>query len=597
MALEIVARGAWLIKLRWLAGIAVLLGTCGVWLVVGSRAPIVPMFAVGLAILFYNWLFFQLYKHRPQHQMRLASAQFLTDWGALTILVHYTGGVASPLLFFYVFHVIIASILFSPRIAAIHAAIGVMLVGTVTLCEISGLLPHLPVPGFESVDLLSAPEAGQRYFFFGLTVLVVYLLSSSMAKRLWARTRQVIEQRNQTQAALYRTRSLNEIAIAATSSLELNLVMETITKSVVQTMSIKASSIRLLDDSGDTLAINASYGLSEAYLAKGAVQVVDSPVDAMALQGSPIRIPDVAKSELLQYPAQMLEEGIQSLVVVPLVLRDKTIGVLRAYCSKKTHFSDDDVDFLSALAGQGAIAIENARSYTDLQALEVAKSKFVYVVAHELKSPVAGATSSLSLLSEGYAGELSDQQLQLVNRAQRRIASLSALLQDLLALGAMQEKLVHAKIEPLSISQALKAVTERVQPTIETKGLELTMDLASEPLTVLGQKDDFERMVGNLFENAVKYTPTKGAVKVLVRHDGDMIEMEFTDTGIGIAPEALPKLFEEFYRAPNARQSIEGTGLGLALVKRIVDSMKGTISVQSEVNKGTTFTVRLPKAP
>ena len=600
---ELVARGAWLIRLRWLSAAAVLAGTTAVWAIVGDTAPIAAMYGVGVAILGYNAFFWWLDRFlRPAHvrgeirHARFASLQFLTDWVALTVLVHLTGGIASPLLFFYVFHAIIASILLSPRIAALHAAIGVALVGTVTLWQVTGVVPSLPIPGFEHLPPPDAPVAGQRYFFFTVMIFVSYHMAASMARRLWERTRDLLRLKERAEDAYARTRTLYDIARAATSTLDLPAVLQVIAESTARAMGAKACSIRLLDEDRARLRISAVTGLSAAYLAKGEVEVARSPVDRTALQGWPVRVPDVATSRSLQYPEAVLREGIRAMLVVPLNLRGTAIGVLRLYAGEPREFTDDDIGFLMAIAGQGATAIENARAFSNLQALDEAKSRFVYVVAHELKAPVAAVRSALSLLDEGYGGELSEGQRPLVARATRRIGALSALLQDLLALGAMKGQLPERRPEPVDLARIVDRVRERVQPDVEAKGLALTLDLASEPLVVSANPDDVERLVGNLLENAVKYTPGGGAVRVTLARDGDQARMDFADTGIGIAPDALPHVFDEFYRAGNAKQQSEGTGLGLTLVRRIVDLLHGTIAVESTLGQGTTFTLRLPLA-
>ena len=148
----------------------------------------------------------------------------------------------------------------------------------------------------------------------------------------------------------------------------------------------------------------------------------------------------------------------------------------------------------------------------------------------------------------------------------------------------------------VDLARVLDKVRERVQPDVDAKGLTLRLDVRAEPLTVSASPGDVERLVGNLLENAVKYTPSGGSVTVTLAREGDEARMDFADTGIGIAPDALPHVFDEFYRAGNAKQQSEGTGLGLTLVRRIVDLLHGTISVESTLAQGTTFTMRLPLA-
>jgi signal transduction histidine kinase len=123
------------------------------------------------------------------------------------------------------------------------------------------------------------------------------------------------------------------------------------------------------------------------------------------------------------------------------------------------------------------------------------------------------------------------------------------------------------------------------------------VDLPETPLPFLATEEDMHWLLGNLLENGVKYTPSGGRVRLELRAGESQITLVVSDTGIGISPEALPHIFEEFYRAANAKATgREGTGLGLSLVKRIVDLYQGEVHVQSEPGKGTTFTVTLPRA-
>jgi signal transduction histidine kinase len=139
-------------------------------------------------------------------------------------------------------------------------------------------------------------------------------------------------------------------------------------------------------------------------------------------------------------------------------------------------------------------------------------------------------------------------------------------------------------------------MAEIVQPEAEARGLTVTLDLPETPLLFLTTEEDMQRLVGNLLENAVKYTPPGGKVWLGLRGGESEITIVVSDTGIGISPEAMPHIFEEFYRGPNAKAvGKEGTGLGLSLVKRIVDLYQGKVQVQSELGKGTTFTVTLPR--
>jgi two-component system phosphate regulon sensor histidine kinase PhoR len=139
-------------------------------------------------------------------------------------------------------------------------------------------------------------------------------------------------------------------------------------------------------------------------------------------------------------------------------------------------------------------------------------------------------------------------------------------------------------------------VVEAVQPEVEQKGLELRVEVPDTLVTIKANDDDLERLLSNLLENAVKYTPPKGKVRLQLTLNKNAVRIVVMDTGIGISPESMPRIFEEFYRAKNAKEmGQEGTGLGLSLVKHIVDRYHGEIDVESKVREGSTFTVTLPR--
>jgi signal transduction protein with GAF and PtsI domain len=162
-------------------------------------------------------------------------------------------------------------------------------------------------------------------------------------------------------------KALIEIARSITSTLSLQEVLDKVVESAARALGLKAASIRLLDEERRTLTIKATYGLSKAYLQKGPVEVQKSPVDRQCIEGEVVAVPDISLSGELQYPEEIAREGIRSLLSIPLSVRGSVIGVLRVYTSRAYTFSDPEIEFLSALASQGATAIENARLFEHIQ--------------------------------------------------------------------------------------------------------------------------------------------------------------------------------------------------------------------------------------
>ena len=271
--------------------------------------------------------------------------------------------------------------------------------------------------------------------------------------------------------------------------------------------------------------------------------------------------------------------------------------MLRAYGGAAYHFTEDDAAFLDAIAAQGAVAIENAQAYQLLEELDESKSQFVRIVTHELRSPVQVVISLLNVLDRGYVGDLSEKQADLVHRARNRIEFLQTLIDDLLDLAAGKADVLATTERGLvSLTAVLEEVQGRYEARAQEKGLALQAEYPDENLAVWGDRAELDRMLNNLVSNAIKYT-AQGEVRLLLERSGGGARIMVSDTGIGIPEDALPDLFQEFFRAKNARQVKDsGTGLGLSIVKDLVDRCGGEIEVESALGLGTTFTVTLPLA-
>jgi GAF domain-containing protein len=161
--------------------------------------------------------------------------------------------------------------------------------------------------------------------------------------------------------------ALYQAALTISSSLELDQVLQSIVKSTAEAMHVKACALRLLDRETGQLQINAVYGLSKHYLAKGPVNISHSLIDNQALQGTPVFVSDARNDPRFQYKEAARQEGIVSVLCVPLEVRGEAIGVMRVYTATPATFQEDDIQFLSVLASLAALAIENARLYESIR--------------------------------------------------------------------------------------------------------------------------------------------------------------------------------------------------------------------------------------
>ena len=237
---------------------------------------------------------------------------------------------------------------------------------------------------------------------------------------------------------------------------------------------------------------------------------------------------------------------------------------------------------------------ELAAANTKLVALNNAKSDFVSAVSHELRTPLAAIKGYAALLSGGQFGKLTKPQAERIAKIETHSDALTQLINDLLDIARIEAGRTTMERRTIQVEEFLGIVHDFIRPQLEAKHLRYEVDRDG-VTQIHGDTQQLQRVFVNLLSNAIKYTPEQGAIHVGLRQEGQAILATVRDTGCGIAPEEVPKLFQEFYRSQDPiNRQVAGSGLGLALVKRIVEAHQGQISVTSEPGKGSRFTVRLP---
>lgn len=231
-----------------------------------------------------------------------------------------------------------------------------------------------------------------------------------------------------------------------------------------------------------------------------------------------------------------------------------------------------------------------------LKELDKMKSEFIAMVTHELRAPIAAVEQQLTVILNKMAGEVTEKQEQLLNRAKERTKGLLNLIKDLLDLSKIEAgKMVQYK-ELLALQEVVQKVVDLMRAEAEAKKLDLQFPDPSELPLISADRNSMEGIFTNLISNAIKYTPEGGKVWVTLGEEGGFVKATVSDTGIGLKKEDLSRIFDKFYRVKTKEtRQIVGTGLGLSIVKSIVDAHLGTISVESEEGGGTTFTILFPR--
>jgi len=240
------------------------------------------------------------------------------------------------------------------------------------------------------------------------------------------------------------------------------------------------------------------------------------------------------------------------------------------------------------------LAIESKRLRREK---EIMQENFVTLVSHQLRSPLASVKQYFSVIAEGFVGDVTDKQKQIIAKAGKYLDDLMQLINDWLDMSHIDSGRIAEKFVPVMIEPVLEEITELAKLLAEARKIQLDLRPGHDTFTVCGDRESLKQAITNVVSNAIHYTPEGGSVVISTREQDNCVIVEISDTGIGISKDDLPFVFDEFFRVKSSQtQHVTGSGLGLPITKRIIDAHNGRIQVNSELGKGTTFTILLPKA-
>lgn len=232
---------------------------------------------------------------------------------------------------------------------------------------------------------------------------------------------------------------------------------------------------------------------------------------------------------------------------------------------------------------------------TTAKKMEQMKSDFVSMVSHEVRSPMNSLLMQLKNINDGLAGPVTEKQQEILQRASEKIINLNNLVTELLDLSRIESGLISHEREQVNIAQLLAEQKKFHYSYAKEKQINIQLDCPSDLPEILANQQNMEEVFSNLLTNGIKYSPTNGTINISASTGLEYLKIQVADTGFGINKDELAHIFTRFYRVKDANtRQIQGTGLGLALVKSIIESHHGRICVDSEVGVGTTFTILLP---
>ncbi len=599
---ELKERTLWFIRLRWLVPFGIVVGTVlARWVGVGVEAS--PLLWAAGFILAYNFVFFLLSRRvkaepsEKEYIERFTYWQVGFDYGTMFLLIHFTGGIASPFIFFFIFHITFSAIFLPRRSTYSFAAIAAAGMGLIALAEYTGWIPHHAI-SFQgrAIDLSQEPfHMLVILSFFAGFVFITGLSITAVMRMLEKRILDLAELTETVTALNEELNTLHTMTQAIVSKQHLEQVLHIATAELAKAMDVQAISVKLLSQDGKFLRYAAAHGLPPGFMDR-VVELEKSPLNRRVIEGEPFVTGRVTQREWFQFGEDLSAARLQSVQFVPLIAEGRVIGILGAYSTRPEQFGSDEIVFFRQAAGLVAIAIENARAYEAIENLIQERSRFMNRAAHNLRAPLAAMSSMLEVIRDGYLGDLHETARNYMNRLDRRVEGMLLMIDELMTLAKSQSKHPEMECGPLNLETIASRIQKNFQEEVAKKRLTFEVALPADLPEVKGDSDMIEQMFENLISNAIKYTPEGGRVGMTFWHGPDQtVRMVVSDSGIGIPKSEMPRLFTEFFRASNVQDAI-GTGLGLAIVKEIVDKHSGQIEVESEEGLGTTFIINLPVA-
>jgi signal transduction histidine kinase/ActR/RegA family two-component response regulator len=328
-------------------------------------------------------------------------------------------------------------------------------------------------------------------------------------------------------------------------------------------------------------------------------------VSQVIRSGRPIMTPEVTDDMLVARASDddhlrtLRGLGMQSVIVVPLLAQGQAFGALSFVTTRDSgrRYGEADFQLAQDLAFRSALAVENARAYRQVNAANRAKDEFLATLSHELRTPLNAVLGWARMLREGTIGPSK------VHRAfeviERNAAAQLDLVEDLLDVSRIITGKFRLNAGAVDLSAAIDSAVEAIQPAAVAKGIGVAVETDADTGVVVGDEARLRQAVWNLVSNAIKFTPPGGQVTVSRRRQNGDVEIEVRDTGEGIDPAVLPYVFDRFRQADSGTtRTHRGLGLGLAIVRHIVELHGGEVGVTSEgKGKGAAFRMRLPVVP
>jgi signal transduction histidine kinase/DNA-binding response OmpR family regulator len=397
--------------------------------------------------------------------------------------------------------------------------------------------------------------------------------------------------------------ALGEVGQAVSSTLDLDAVLSTIVTRATQLAGTDGGAIYEYDETAEAFLLRAEKGMDEELVrARREARILkgEGAVGQLAETHEPIQIADITAEGAYHGRLKdvLMRAGIRSLLAIPLLRENRIIGGLVVNRKTPGAFSPEVVDLLKTFATQSALAIQNARLFRELEAVSRHKSEFLANMSHELRTPlnaIIGYSEMLEEEAQDLGQEAFIPDLTKINTAGKHLLEL---INSVLDLSKIEAGKMELYLETFAVAGTVRDIAAVIQPLAEKNRNRLAVRCAADAGNMQADLTKVRQALFNLLSNACKFTE-EGVIGLTVsreaRDGADRLVFAVSDTGIGMTPEQMDRLFQEFSQADaSVTRRYGGTGLGLALSRRLARMMGGDITVESEAGRGSTFTMWVP---
>jgi signal transduction histidine kinase/DNA-binding response OmpR family regulator len=428
-----------------------------------------------------------------------------------------------------------------------------------------------------------------------------------LEQRVAERTAEVEARTRELLHSVAELQVLNEVAQAVSSSLNLETVLATVIAHAVRLADADSGTLYQYNEADGVFDPHANFGVTPEMietLRSLHIGLGDGPVGACALNRTPVQLTGADLSNQ-RFSATWGNEGIRAVIAVPLLRDEHVTGALVIRRKTAGDFSPSIVKLLQTLASQSVLAIENARLFKDSQSkseqlaeASKLKSQFLANMSHELRTPLNAIIGLTEMLHEDAQDLKRAEELEPLERVLRAAHHLLELINDILDLSKIEAGRMDIHVETFALTPLVEEVVATIAPAAAKNGNQLSVRCPATVGEMHADQTRIRQALLNLVSNANKFTE-HGLVTVEVARVNtrgiDEITMAISDTGIGMSPEQVGRLFQEFVQAdPSTTRKYGGTGLGLSISRRFCQMMGGDITVESQLGKGSIFTIRLP---